>query len=72
MNLPASAIFWICIPAIPRIPDIWVNLEARSAWPAAMSLSRDDLDSDVAVLINLDAYAHGAPLADVFDKNLEY
>jgi phosphoglycerate dehydrogenase-like enzyme len=24
------------------------------------------------VLINLDAYAHGAPLADVFDKNLEY
>jgi len=24
------------------------------------------------VLINLDAYVHGAPLADVFDKNLEY
>lgn len=23
-------------------------------------------------LVNLDAYAHGVPLADVFDRNLEY
>jgi phosphoglycerate dehydrogenase-like enzyme len=45
-----------------------VVLTPHVSWTGGEDIAR--LASKV--LVNLDAYAHGVPLADVFDKNLEY
>ncbi|MDF0518657.1 hypothetical protein [Bradyrhizobium yuanmingense] len=46
--------------------------EKPAGWPFGLRWIQTASRLADKTLVNLDAYAHGVALADVFDKNLEY